>query len=151
EIGLPRQAGRALAAFRRVERDDVVALAEAGHARADLDHHAGALVAENRREEPLRIGAGERELVGVADAGRLDLDEHLEGLRPLELDGGDLERLSRLEGDGGTDIHQGQSPVGWGGEGSQVGPRPTSPSAESPPAGSVGRTPADRAAGAPPK
>ena len=55
EIGLARQAVFALPAFRRVERDDVVALGEAGHPAPDIDDDAGALVAEDRREEPLRI------------------------------------------------------------------------------------------------
>ena len=79
EVGLARQAGFALPAFRRVERDDVVALLHRGHARPDLDHDAGALVAEDRPGRALRIGAGQRELVGVADPGRLDLDQHLAG------------------------------------------------------------------------
>ena len=74
-------------------------------ARPDVDDDAGALMAEDRREQALRIGAGEREVVGVADAGRLDLDQHLAGLRPVELDGHDLERLARLDGDCGLHIH----------------------------------------------
>src|SRR5437667_211156 len=52
-----------------------------------LDHHARALVAENRREQALGVGARAREFVGVANAGRLDLDQHLAGLRPLQLHG----------------------------------------------------------------
>src|ERR1019366_8993629 len=36
EIGLLRQAGFALAAFRRVERDDVIALLQGRHDRPDL-------------------------------------------------------------------------------------------------------------------
>ena len=67
-------------AFGRVERDDVVARLDAGHARPDIDDDARALMAEDRRERPSGIGAGERELVGMADAGRLDLDQHLAGL-----------------------------------------------------------------------
>ena len=57
-----------------------------GHARADFDDDAGALVAEDRREQAFGIGARERELVGVADAGRLDLDQHFAGLRAFEVD-----------------------------------------------------------------
>src|SRR5712691_3235668 len=67
EVGLARQARRALPAFRRVERNDVIALLHAGHAWPDVDHDAGALVAEHRREQPFGVGAGERELVGVTD------------------------------------------------------------------------------------
>jgi hypothetical protein len=98
QIGLARQARRALAAFRRIERDDVVALFDAGHARADIDHDAGALMAEDRRKQPFRVGARQRELVGVADAGGLDLDQHLALPRAFEVDLGDLQRLSGLDG-----------------------------------------------------
>ena len=49
----------------------------------DVDDDAGALVPEDRREQTLRVGARQRELVGVADAGGLDLDQHLAGLRAL--------------------------------------------------------------------
>jgi hypothetical protein len=62
-------------------------------------------VAEDRREDPFRIRTRQGELVGVAHAGRLDLDQHFAGLRPLELDGGDFKRLSGLEGYGGTNVH----------------------------------------------
>ena len=72
---------------------------------ADLDDDAGALVAEDRREQALGIGARQRELVGVADAGRLDLDQHLAGLRALEVDLDDLERLAGREGDGCAGLH----------------------------------------------
>ena len=34
------------------------------------------------------------------------LDHHLEGLRPLELHGLDLKRLSGLEGHGGAHVHR---------------------------------------------
>ena len=57
EIGLARQAGGTLPAFRRVKRNDVVAFLHAGHAAADIDHDAGALVAENGRKQPFGIGA----------------------------------------------------------------------------------------------
>ena len=51
EIGAPRETGFALPAFRRVERDDVIADFERRHAGADLAHDARALVAEDRREQ----------------------------------------------------------------------------------------------------
>ncbi len=110
QIGLARQAGGALPAFRRIERDDVVALLDAGDARPDIDHDAGAFMAENGGKEPFRIGAGQGEFVGVADAGRLDLDQHLEGLRPLELHRLDAEWLAGLEGHRRAHIHS-VSPV----------------------------------------
>src|SRR6185312_12860153 len=68
EIGLAREAGFALPAFGRVERDDVIAWLERGNARPDFDHDARALMAEDRRKETFGIGAGAGEFVGVADA-----------------------------------------------------------------------------------
>src|ERR1700737_788451 len=87
EIGLAAEAVLALAAFRRVEGDDVIALLEAGDAGTDVDDDAGALMTEDGGKQPLGIGAGERVLVGVADARRLELDQHLAGARPVELHG----------------------------------------------------------------
>ena len=77
-----------------------------GDARPDIDHDAGALMAEDRREQPFGIGARQRELVGVADAGRLDLDQHLAGLRAFEVDLHDLQRLGLFHGDGGAGLHR---------------------------------------------
>ena len=113
QVGLAREAVFALAAFRRVERDHVVARFERTHTRADLDHDAGALVTEDRREQALRVLAREGELVGMADAGRLDLDHHFAGARSVEVDVGDRERLARLEGDGGADVHEGSPGGAW--------------------------------------
>jgi hypothetical protein len=66
----------------------MIALLHAGHAAADIDHDAGALMAQDRREQAFGIGAGQREFVGMADAGGLDFDQHLALARPLELHGG---------------------------------------------------------------
>src|SRR5262249_45870075 len=105
QVGFAREAVFALAAFRRIERDHVVSRLERSHARAGFDHHTGSLMAENRREQALRVLAREGELVGMADARRLDLDHHFAGARAVEIDVRDRERLARLEGDGGTDLH----------------------------------------------
>ena len=72
----------------------MIAGLDRGHARADFHHHAGAFVAEDRRKQPLGIGATERELVGVANAGRLDLDHHLAGARAVKVDLHNLQRLA---------------------------------------------------------
>jgi hypothetical protein len=72
----------------------VVARLEAGHAGPDFEHDAGAFVPEDRGEQPLGVSARQRERVGVADAGRPDLDQHLSpafGAFEIELD--DLEGL----------------------------------------------------------
>ena len=71
----------------------------------DVDHDARALVAEDRREQPLRVRARKRELVGVADAGGLDLDQHFAGPGALELHMGDRQRLARFERHSGTHVH----------------------------------------------
>jgi hypothetical protein len=105
-----RQTRRALPAFRRIERNDVVALLHAGHTRPDIDDDAGALVAEDGREQSFRIRAGQREVVGVTDAGGFHLDQHFGGFRPVELDLRDGERLALLQRDGGTGFHGGFPP-----------------------------------------
>lgn len=105
QVGLARQARRALAAFRRIEGDDVVALLDALHARPDVDDDAGTFMAQDGREQPLGIGTRQGEFVGVTDAGRLDLDQHLASLRPLQLHIKDLQRLALLDGDGGPSFH----------------------------------------------
>ncbi len=105
QIGLARHAVFALAAFGHVERNHVIALLQALHARPDVDHDARAFVAENGREQAFRIGAGERELVGMADAGRLDLDQDLARFRSIEIDRFDRERCTCLVCDGGFDFH----------------------------------------------
>jgi hypothetical protein len=55
----------------------VIALLQAFYIRADFDHDARTFVAEDRGKQAFRISAREREFVGVADAGCLDLDQHL--------------------------------------------------------------------------
>src|SRR5690606_37680351 len=67
-------------------RNHVIAGLERGDARADFEHHAGAFVAEDGGKNPLRVGARERVVVGVTDAGRLDLDQHLAGTRAGQVD-----------------------------------------------------------------
>ena len=110
QVGLAREARRALPAFRRVERNDVIVLFHACYARPDIDDNAGPLMAQNGRKEPFGVGAGQRELVGVADPGSLHLDQNLPGLWAVEVDLSDLERLPLLECDGSTGFHGGFPP-----------------------------------------
>jgi len=42
-------------AFGRIKRDHMIANRQAGHAWANLDHHAGPLMAKDRRENPLGV------------------------------------------------------------------------------------------------
>src|ERR1700721_3226306 len=94
-----------LPTIRGVERDNVIALLHAGHALADVDHHAGAFVPENRREQAFGISARQREFVGMADAGGLDFHQHFAFARALELHGRYWQRLAGGEGNGGANIH----------------------------------------------
>jgi hypothetical protein len=94
-----------LPAFRRVQRDDVIALLHAGDALADVDHDAPAFMTEDRRKQSFRIGAGQCEFVGVADTRRPDLDQHFALARSLELNCRYFQRLSSCDGDGSANIH----------------------------------------------
>ena len=83
----------------------MIALLQRLHARPDIDDDARALVAEDRREQAFGIRAGARELIGVADAGGLDLDQHFAGPRTVEIHGDDFERLARGVGDCSLRFH----------------------------------------------
>src|SRR5690606_31391911 len=97
EIGSPAHAKDTCPALGRVERYAVIALAQRGDIGADIDDNAGALMSQDRRKEPLRIGARERVLISVADTGGLDLDQDLAGPRPIQLYSLERKRLSRLK------------------------------------------------------
>ena len=90
----------------------MVAGNDAGDARADLAHDARALMAQHAREDALAVEPVERIGVGVADARRHDLDQHLARLRAFEVEFDDFERLLRFERDGGAGLHGG-SPSRW--------------------------------------
>ena len=62
-------------------------------------------MAEDRGKDALAVEAVERVGVGVADAGRLDLDQDFAGLRPFQIDLDDLKRLLCFERDGGARLH----------------------------------------------
>ena len=85
----------------------MVADRDRGHARANLAHYARAFMAENRREQPLAVEPVQRVGIGMADARRHDLDQHLAGARPLEVDLDDFQRSLGFKGDGGTALHTG--------------------------------------------
>src|SRR5665213_2993184 len=102
EIGLLAQAAFALAAFRGVERDHMIARLHRGDAQPDLADDAGALMAEDRGKDPLAVEAIERVGIGVADAGRLDLEQDFTGLGAFQIDFDDFKRLFCLERDCGA-------------------------------------------------
>ena len=106
QVRLARHAELALAALRRVERDDVVAGRDGRYAGADILDDRAALVAEDGREHPLGVGAGQRVGVRVADAGGDVSDEDFALLRPFDVDLFDLEWLARFMGHGGSRLHR---------------------------------------------
>ena len=83
----------------------MIARLDAGHARADLAHDARAFVAEDRGKHAFAVETVQRVGVGVANAGRLDLDQHLARLRPFQIELDDFQRLLGFEGDGGAGLH----------------------------------------------
>ncbi len=80
----------------------MIARLHARHAGADFTHDAGAFMTEDRGEETFRVETRQGVLIGVADTGRLDLDQHLASLRSVQVELDDLERFLRLEGDSGA-------------------------------------------------
>jgi len=96
EIGLAAEAVLALAAFRRVERDDMVALLQRLHLGSHVHHDAGAFMAEDRGKRALRIFTGQREPIGVAKPRGLHFHQDFAGLRAFEVHLFDAERLPGL-------------------------------------------------------
>ena len=88
----------------------MVAGLERGDAGSGIDDHARPLMAENGGEQPLRVGAGERVGVSVANAGRPDLHQDLALARAVEFHGFDAERLAGFQGYGGAGLHERRPP-----------------------------------------
>ena len=61
----------------------MVTFLKACHAGANIDHDACAFMAKNRREYALRVSAGKRVVVRVANTGCLDLDQYLTVAGPV--------------------------------------------------------------------
>src|SRR5712672_2804038 len=105
EIGFLAQAAFALAAFRRVKRDHMIARLHRNHTCSDLANNAGALMAEDRRKDSFAVEAVKGVGVGVADAGRLDFNQDFAGLWPIEIKLDDFKRLLCFECDSGACLH----------------------------------------------
>ncbi len=105
QVGLARQAEFALAAFRRIEWNDVVVFLECRHAGANVDHDARAFVAEDGGEQPFRIGAGQGVVIGMANAGGLQFDQHFARLRAFKVNIVDRQRRAGLPCDCGFGFH----------------------------------------------
>ncbi|MNU90076.1 hypothetical protein D3C71_799310 [compost metagenome] len=129
QIRLLRQAELALAAFRRVQGNDVIVLFQGRHARAHVDDDAGAFMAEDGRKNAFRIGAGQGVVIGMANARGFQLDQHFAGARAGQVDFFDRQRGARLPGNRGFGFHGVSScsvsdaPLsGAGGRGGTAGP-----------------------------
>jgi hypothetical protein len=83
----------------------VVALLERGDAGAHIHYHPRALVPEDGGKQPLRVRTRQRELVGVANAGGLDLDQHLSGAWAFQLHSLDGQRCAGLMRDCCANVH----------------------------------------------
>src|SRR5262245_21715300 len=62
-------------------------------------------MAENGREDALRVCTREREFVGMTDARCPHLDQHLALARPLKIDFHDLQWFAGCNGYGGAGFH----------------------------------------------
>ena len=89
----------------------MIALLDGCDAGADVDHDTRAFVPQDRGKQALGVGAGTGELVGVADAGGLDLHQDLAGLGTFERYRRHLERLPRFECHRRAHVHRDLSPV----------------------------------------
>jgi tetratricopeptide (TPR) repeat protein len=88
-------------------RDDMIARRHGRDAAPHFAHDPCALMAEDGGKEAFGVKTIERVGVGVADAGGLDLDQHLAGARALQVDGFDGQRGAGLPGHGCAGLHGG--------------------------------------------
>ncbi len=107
QVRIRTAAVHALAALGREQRDDAVAGRDARDAVADPLDDTRALVTEHRRRVAGRVDARGGVHVRVADAARLQPDQHLSCARLREIELSDLQRLAELLEQGGADLHGG--------------------------------------------
>ena len=96
EIGFLTQAAFALAAFRRVKRDHMIARLHRNHACSDLANNPGTLMTEDRRKDSFAVEAVKCVGVGVTDAGRFYFDKDFTGLRAFQRRDCELHRYPQL-------------------------------------------------------
>ena len=85
----------------------MIARLQRGDALAHFQHDACALMAEDGGEDAFGIVARAGELIGMAQAGRLDLDQDLAPFRAFEVHLHDFKRFAGFHGNGGTGSHHG--------------------------------------------
>ena len=105
EIGLLTETAFALPAFRRVQRDHVIAWLDRGDAGSHLAHDASAFMAQDRRENSFAVESIQRIGVSVTDSRRLDLDQDLTRFRAFQIEFDDFERLLGFKSNRGARFH----------------------------------------------
>ena len=71
----------------------------------DFFNDCSALVAQNRREYPLRIFAGQCECIRMANTGCYIAQQHFAFFGLVDFDGFNFKRITCLPGNGGTCLH----------------------------------------------
>ncbi len=110
QIGLARAAELALAAFRRVQRNHMIAHRHRSNTGADFHHDAAAFVAEDGRENAFRVSAGQGIGVGMANASGDDADQHFAGLGRRDIHFDDIQWLTGGPGNSGAGFNHGTTP-----------------------------------------
>src|SRR2546423_4415455 len=105
KIGLAAQTTFALPAFRRVERDHMIAVLHRGDAGSHLLNNPGPLVTEDGRKDSFAVKTVKRVGIRVADACRLDFNQDFPGFGSVQIKLDDLKRLFCFECDSGTGFH----------------------------------------------
>ena len=75
-----------MTAFRRVERNNVIAFFKAGNTGANVNHNARTLVPQNSGKNAFRVSARERVVVGMANAGSFNLNQNLTKFWTFQID-----------------------------------------------------------------
>ena len=90
----------------------MVAWLDAADLRADLNHNAGPLMAEDGRKHAFGVVAGQGEGVGMTDAGCLELNHDLALLGAFNVHLFNFEGFARFPGDCRACLHSCCSSVG---------------------------------------
>ena len=105
EVAVSLEAGAAASAGGHEGEDDLVAFGGQGDAGAGLDDGAGALVSEDDGDGDGGVAVHEV-AVAAADAGGTDLHQDLAGLRLIEVNLADIERLTNFPQNGSFNLHR---------------------------------------------
>src|SRR5215217_773066 len=111
KIGFAAQAAFALAAFRSVKRNHMIAGLYRGDARAHLTNNPSTLMTEDRRKDSFAVESVKRVGVGVTDASCFYFNKDLAGFGAIQSKLDDFKRLFCLEGDSGASLHLSHLPL----------------------------------------